>query len=77
MGRLKEKMPTDDLQKRAPINGYAPFALGFRPFFLAAGVYAVLMMWLWLGVLQGGLRRVTCLPLCGTDMKCCLVSPWR
>ena len=33
----------------------ALFALGFRPFFLAAGVYAVLMMGLWLAVLQGSL----------------------
>ncbi len=31
----------------------ALFALGFRPFFLAAGVYAVLLMGLWLAVLQG------------------------
>ncbi|MDT3706451.1 MAG: NnrS family protein [Thiobacillus sp.] len=34
-------------------TGYAPFALGFRPFFLAAGVYAVLLMGLWLGALNG------------------------
>jgi uncharacterized protein involved in response to NO len=33
----------------------ALFALGFRPFFLAAGVYAVLLMGLWLAVLQGSL----------------------
>lgn len=49
-------LPIDDFQKRSPINGYAPFALGFRSFFLAAGVYAVLMMGLWLGVLQGWLK---------------------
>lgn len=33
----------------------ALFALGFRPFFLAAGIYAVLLMGLWLVVLQGSL----------------------
>ena len=49
-------LPIDDLQKHAPINGYAPFALGFRPFFLAAGLYAVVMMGLWLGVLQGEVK---------------------
>ena len=36
-------------------RGMALFALGFRPFFLAAGIYAVLLMGLWLVVLQGGL----------------------
>lgn len=46
-------LPIDDLQKRPPFAGWAPFALGFRPFFLAAGIYAVLLMGLWLGVLQG------------------------
>jgi len=30
-----------------------PFALGFRPFFLAAGMYAVLLMGLWLLKLRG------------------------
>jgi uncharacterized protein involved in response to NO len=41
--------------KHAPPTGLAPFALGFRPFFLAAGIYAVLMMALWLLVLRGDL----------------------
>lgn len=35
--------------------GTALFALGFRPFFLAAGIYAVLMMALWLAMLLGHL----------------------
>ena len=39
--------------KHAPPGGLAPFALGFRPFFLAAGIYAVLLMALWLLVLRG------------------------
>lgn len=33
--------------------GFAPFALGFRPFFLAAGLFAVVLLGLWLAVLQG------------------------
>ena len=36
-------------------SGQALFALGFRPFFLAAGIYAVLLMALWLLVLRGSL----------------------
>ena len=48
-------LPIEDLQTRAPPTGWAPFALGFRPFFLAAGVYAVLLMALWLLVLRGNL----------------------
>ncbi len=48
-------LPIKDLQSRPPLNGWAPFALGFRPFFLAAGLYAVLMMGLWLLVLGGSL----------------------
>jgi uncharacterized protein involved in response to NO len=33
--------------------GFVPFALGFRPFFLAAGVFAVALLGLWLAILQG------------------------
>jgi uncharacterized protein involved in response to NO len=43
----------EDLTQRPPVTGWAPFALGFRPFFLAAGLYAVLLMALWLLVLRG------------------------
>ncbi|MDA8128793.1 MAG: NnrS family protein [Betaproteobacteria bacterium] len=43
----------DDPTQRRPLTGWAPFALGFRPFFLAAGVYAVVLMALWLLVLRG------------------------
>ncbi|MBI1283432.1 MAG: NnrS family protein [Thiobacillus sp.] len=48
-------IPIEDLTKRPQPTGWAPFALGFRPFFLAAGIYAVLMMMLWLLVLRGSL----------------------
>lgn len=56
-------LPTDDLAKRLPPAGWAPFALGFRPFFLAAGLYAVLMMALWLLVLNGAVIPGELLPL--------------
>lgn len=49
-------LPIEDLKARPPLIGWAPFALGFRPFFLAAGLYAVLMMALWLLVLNGKLH---------------------
>jgi len=49
--------------KHAPPGGLVPFALGFRPFFLAAGVYAVLLMALWLLVLRGSLSLGEMSPL--------------
>lgn len=36
----------------APPSGWAPFALGFRPFFLLAGVAAVVLILLWLLIYQ-------------------------
>jgi uncharacterized protein involved in response to NO len=45
----------EDPRKRPPPGGWAPFALGFRPFFLAAGAYAVVMMGLWMLILRGRL----------------------
>lgn len=33
--------------------GFALFALGFRPFFLAAGLFAIVLLGLWLAILQG------------------------
>lgn len=47
------------LAPAAPPTGYAPFALGFRPFFLAAGVFAVVLMGAWLLVLHGRLDTGT------------------
>jgi len=47
------KLPIDDPQKRPSPAAWALFGLGFRPFFLAAGLYAILMMVLWLLVLGG------------------------
>ncbi len=34
-------------------KGFTPFALGFRPFFACAGISAVLLLALWLGLLGG------------------------
>jgi len=56
-------IPIKDTQKRPPPAGWAPFALGFRPFFLAAGVFAVLLMALWLTVLSGIRGLGSLLPL--------------
>lgn len=42
-----------DRKTSAPHAAWAPFALGFRPFFSSAGTYAALMMALWLIVLGG------------------------
>ena len=56
-------IPIEDLHKRPPLTGLAPFALGFRPFFLAAGIWAVLLMALWMLVLTGRLDLGTWSPL--------------
>jgi hypothetical protein len=40
---------------RRPGAGWAPLALGFRPFFLAVGVEGVLLTLAWLAMLQGWL----------------------
>jgi uncharacterized protein involved in response to NO len=45
----------EEPKRQAPSRGFALFALGFRPFFLAAGTFAVLSMGLWLAMLPGGL----------------------
>jgi uncharacterized protein involved in response to NO len=56
-------IPIEDLHRRPPPTGLAPFALGFRPFFLAAGIWAVLLMALWMLVLQGRLELGTWSPM--------------
>lgn len=56
-------LPNKDSQKRPPPTGWALFALGFRPFFLAAGLYAILMMVLWLLVLGKVMTPGELLPL--------------
>lgn len=54
---MRTSLPRTESPRESPVaRGYAPFALGFRPFFLAAGVYAVLLMALWLLVLRGDLH---------------------
>jgi uncharacterized protein involved in response to NO len=49
-------IPLEEPKLRQPPAGFALFALGFRPFFLGAGVFAVLLMGGWLVMLQGALR---------------------
>ncbi|MBU2642952.1 MAG: NnrS family protein [Thiobacillus sp.] len=44
----------DPLKHASPLR-WAPFALGFRPFFLAAGLFSLLLMGLWMAVLHGSL----------------------
>ena len=44
------------LRPAPPPTGHTLFALGFRPFFLAAGVFAVALMGAWLLVLHGRLE---------------------
>jgi uncharacterized protein involved in response to NO len=56
-------LPIEDLKPRPPLTGWTPFALGFRPFFLAAGVFAVLLMALWLLVLRGEIQPGSLPPL--------------
>jgi len=57
----KQRPPTGPALRRG--SGQALFALGFRPFFLAAGIYAVLMMALWLLVLRGSIAPGNLSPL--------------
>jgi len=49
--------------KKVPPGGLAPFALGFRPFFFAAGIWALLLMALWMMVLHGRLDLGSWSPL--------------
>jgi uncharacterized protein involved in response to NO len=43
----------EDPKPKAPPNGFALFALGFRPFFLLAGIAAVAMLAVWVGLYRG------------------------
>ena len=51
---------------------YVPFAYGFRPFFLAAGLFAVLGMGAWAWILVTGRAPFGELPpTSGTATRCC------
>jgi uncharacterized protein involved in response to NO len=52
----------DELHPAAPQPKFALFALGFRPFFLGAGIFAVLLIALWLGVYSGGIALARPMP---------------
>ncbi|MFC4352603.1 NnrS family protein [Fodinicurvata halophila] len=47
-------MKTEDSRPLRTASGFALFAYGFRPFFLGAGVYALLALLIWLHALSGG-----------------------
>lgn len=53
---MSARVPISDLKPagRGAPPGFALFALGFRPFFLLAGLYSVLLMALWLHSFVGG-----------------------
>ena len=46
----------EEPRRKLPAKGFALFELGFRPFFLAAALFAVLFMGVWLATLQGLLQ---------------------
>lgn len=46
----------EEPKQKSPPRGFALFALGFRPFFLAAGIFAVITMGMWLAALQGAVQ---------------------
>lgn len=45
----------DELLPQPPQPKFALFALGFRPFFLGAGIFAVVLIALWLAFFRGGM----------------------
>lgn len=53
---------TTDAPGQTRAEGFALFALGFRPFFLAAGMFAAIYMGLWLAMLQGAVDAPGGLP---------------
>ncbi len=56
----------------------ATFALGFRPFFLAAALFAVIAVPVWVAVMAAALPRpAICPESAGTATKCCSASRRR
>ncbi len=45
--------PAGGIPRYRPVRGPALFTAGFRPFFLAAGVWAIVALALWLAALTG------------------------
>jgi uncharacterized protein involved in response to NO len=52
------RIPVDELLPLSPQPKFALFALGFRPFFLGAGILAVVFIALWLALYRGYLPLV-------------------
>jgi uncharacterized protein involved in response to NO len=53
----------DELKPLPPPPKFALFALGFRPFFLGAGIFAVLLIALWLALYRGSLPLALFIPM--------------
>lgn len=53
----------DELRPLAPTPKFALFALGFRPFFLGAGIFGVLLVALWLPLYSGHLALALPMPI--------------
>lgn len=53
----------DELKPLTPQPKFAPFALGFRPFFLGAGIFAVVLVGLWLAIYRGSLPLALFIPV--------------
>lgn len=60
MGEIRLDIPPRLPQASVP--KWAPFALGFRPFFLMAGIAAVLQLALWQAMFRGGLEAAPYYP---------------
>ena len=45
------------MRQSTPVNGCALFKLGFRPFFLGAGIFAVISMIWWMNCWLGSMAR--------------------
>ena len=76
-------MPTPiPLQRPTPEgeSGVAEFALwrlGFRPFYLLAGIFAALSVPLWVCQYAGLFLLPICEAWSGTDTRCCSAMRWR
>jgi uncharacterized protein involved in response to NO len=65
-------------QAGTPAAGFALWALGFRPFYLLASIFAALSIPLWVAQYAGYLpARFGTQPRPGTATKCSSATRWR
>lgn len=57
-----------NIEENRRYQGFALFHLGFRPFFILAGILAIVAMSLWVGVFHGGLKL---------DLQGLSISQWH